>query len=101
MATETADEGWDDHLRGLTVTSLASVLGIAAGIASTAMASGAKDRLGLYILGAAILVQIPVYTVVGMDIDDFGVKGYLYIAFITFSLWFVSWGLLLTAGTSL
>jgi hypothetical protein len=100
MATETADEGWDDHLRGLTVTSLASLLGIAAGVASTAMASGPNDRLGLYILGAAVLVQIPVYMAVGMDVDAFGVKEYLYIAFITFSLWFVSWGILLTAGTT-
>ena len=100
MATETADEGWDDHLRGLTVTSLASVLGIAAGIASTALAAGPNDRLALYLLGTAILVQIPVYAVVGMDTDEFGVKGYLYIGFITFSLWFVSRGILLTAGTT-
>jgi len=100
MATETA-EGWDDHLRGLTVTTFASLLGIAAGVAATAIAAGPNDRLGLYLLGAAILVQIPVYSVIGIDVDDFGVKEYLYIAFITFSLWFVSWGVLLTAETQL
>ncbi|QPV64386.1 hypothetical protein I7X12_07170 [Halosimplex litoreum] len=100
MATETAD-GWDDHLRGLTVTTLASVLGIGAGVAAQALAAGPNDRLGLYLLGAAVLVQLPVYMAIGIDVDDFGVKEYLYIAFITFSLWFVSWGILLTAETSL
>ena len=100
MATETA-EGWDDHLRGLTVTTLASLLGIAAGMGASALASGPNDRLGIYLLGAAVLVQLPVYTAIGINVDDFGVKEYLYIAFITFSLWFVSWGILLTAGTSL
>ena len=100
MATETA-EGWDDHLRGLTVTTLASVLGIGAGVAAQALAAGPNDRLGLYLLGAAVLVQIPVYMAIGIDVDDFGPKEYLYIAFITFSLWFVSWGILLTAETSL
>jgi hypothetical protein len=100
MATETA-EGWDDHLRGLTVTTLASSLGLAAGVAASALASGPNDRLGIYLLGAAVLVQLPVYVAIGIDVDDFGVKEYLYIVFITFSLWFVSWGILLTAGTSL
>ena len=100
MATESA-EGWDDHLRGLTVTTLASLLGLGAGVGASALATGPGDRLGLYLLGAAILVQIPVYMAIGIDVDDFGVKEYLYIAFITFSLWFVSWGILLTAGTSL
>ncbi|QLH76796.1 hypothetical protein HZS55_05520 [Halosimplex rubrum] len=100
MATETA-EGWDDHLRGLTVTTFASVLGIGAGVAAQALAAGPNDRLGLYLLGAAVLVQLPVYMAIGIDVDDFGVKEYLYIAFITFSLWFVSWGILMTAGTSL
>jgi len=100
MATETA-EGWDDHLRGLTVTTLASSLGLAAGVAASALASGPNDRLGIYLLGAAVLVQLPVYMAIGIDVDDFGVKEYLYIVFITFSLWFVSWGILLTAGTSL
>jgi hypothetical protein len=100
MATESA-EGWDDHLRGLTVTTFASLMGIGAGVAATALASGATDRLGVYLLAAAVAVQLPVYYAVGMDVDDFGAKEYLYIAFITFSMWFVSWGVLLTAGTSL
>jgi hypothetical protein len=101
MATETAEEGWDDHLRGLTVTSLASLLGVAAGVGAQTLASGPSDRLGLYLLGAAVLVQFPVYAAVGMNTDEFGAKEYLYVAFITFSLWFVSWGILLTTKTQL
>jgi len=102
MATETAEEGegWDSHLRGLTVTTLASLLGIGAGVGSLALASGPKDRVGLYLVAGAVLVQIPVYAVIGIDVDDFGAKEYLYIAFMTFSMWFISWGILLTTGAS-
>ncbi|MFB6087212.1 MAG: hypothetical protein ABEJ85_01725 [Haloarculaceae archaeon] len=100
MATETAD-GWDSHLRGLTVTTLASLLGIGAGVASQVLASGATDNTGLYILAGAVLVQFPVYLAIGIDVGDFGVKEVLYVTFITFSLWFVSWGILLTTGATL
>jgi hypothetical protein len=107
MATETASEdesegeGWDAHLRGLTVTTLASLLGMVAGVGSQVLASSPSDRIGLYLAGGAVLVQIPVYAAVGIDVDDFGAKEYLYIAFITFSMWFITWGILLTTGATI
>jgi len=108
MATETtdgdevaADSGWDDHLRGVVVTTFASLMGLVAGVAATALAAGPNDNVGLYLLGGAILVQFPIYMAVGMNVDEFGPKEYLYVAFITFSMWFISWGILLTTGTKL
>jgi len=108
MATETAEdadpeesEGWDAHLRGLTVTTVASLLGLGAGVGSSALASGPGDRLGLYLAAGAVLVQIPLYAAIGIDVDDFGAKEYLYIVFMTFSLWFITWGILLTTGASI
>jgi hypothetical protein len=47
----------------------------------------------------AILVQFPLYSLIGIDIDEFGTKDYLYILVMTGALWFISWGILLTAGT--
>jgi hypothetical protein len=103
MATETAEEGsgWDSHLRGLTVTTVASLLGLAAGVGSQALGSGPNDRIGLYLMGGAVLLQLPLYAVIGIDVDDFGPKEYLYIAFITFSMWFITWGILLTTGAQI
>ena len=101
MATETTERGWDSHLRGLTVTTLASLLGMVAGAGSQVLASSPSDRIGLYLAGGAVLVQIPVYAAVGIDVDDFGAKEYLYIAFITFSMWFITWGILLTTGATI
>jgi hypothetical protein len=53
----------------------------------------------------AIIVQFPVFRLleaagIQLDTDDFGAKDYLYVAFMTFSLWFVSWAILLTTGAS-
>jgi len=106
MATETADER-RAHIRGVTVTTLASVAGIAAGIVSQVITAGAdpgvaaSSNTALYVLVAAILAQLPILQVLGIDVEDFSPKDYLYVAFMTFSLWFVSWGVLLTTRTTL
>ena len=98
MATDTADKR-AAHLRGLTVTMLACVAGIGAAVVSQGLAASATDTTALYVVVGAIAVQFPILQVVGIDINDFSTKDYLYVAFMTFSLWFVSWGVLLTAGT--
>jgi hypothetical protein len=33
---------------------------------------------------------------VGVDVSEFGTKDHLYNAFMTVSLWYVTWGVLLT-----
>lgn len=98
MATESVDRR-AAHIRGLTVTTLASLAGVTAAVVSQAVAGSATDNIALYVLVGTILVQFPILKVLGIDIDDFSTKDYLYVAFMTFALWFVSWGVLLTANT--
>jgi hypothetical protein len=98
MATET-DEGVSPHIRGVTVTTVATLAGILAGTASAVAASGPNDQLGLSILLVSILVQFPVFYAFGIDPREFGIKDNLYVAFMTFVLWFISWGIFLTAST--
>ena len=109
MATETADAR-ASHIRGLTVTTLASLAGILAAIGSSVVTAGAAtpetSQTGIYVLVAAIVVQFPILEALGrsglvaVDIEEFGAKDYLYVIFMTFSLWFVSWTVLLTTGTT-
>ena len=98
MATET-EAGVSPHIRGVTVTTLATLAGILAGTLSAVIASGPKDQLGLSLLAVAILLQFPILYVLGIDPRDFGFKDNLYVAFMTFVLWFITWGIFLTAGT--
>jgi hypothetical protein len=97
MATESVD-GISAHMRGLTVTTITAVAGIGAAFVSNAVASGATDRIALVAVLGAILVQLPLLRGIGILDDDFSGKDYLYISFMTFALWFVSWGVLLTTG---
>ncbi|MFC7075536.1 MULTISPECIES: EMC6-like membrane protein [Haloarcula] len=97
MATDTAD-GMSSHMRGLTVTTITAVAGIAAAFGSNAVASGATDTIGVAILAVAVLAQFPVLKVAGIGQEDLSTKDVLYIAFMTFALWFVSWGVMLTTG---
>ena len=101
MATEQSVDRRAAHIRGLTVTSLAAFAGIVAGLLSSAVAGSATDRVGLYILVGFIVVQFGILQVLGVDVSEFSTKDYLYIAFMTFALWFVSWTVLLTSGTAI
>ena len=105
MATDTSERRIA-HVRGVTVTAIACLAGVAAAVVSASVADGAGDTFGVYILAAAIIAQFPLYRLLEMaglqlDTDDFGAKDYLYITFMTFSLWFVCWAILLTTGASL
>ena len=97
MATDTAD-GMSAHRRGLTVTTITAIAGIGAAFVSNAVASGATDTAALLVVLAAIVVQLPLLRGIGILDDDFSTKDYLYVSFMTFALWFVSWGILLTTG---
>jgi len=97
MATDTVD-GMSSHMRGLTVTTLSALAGIGAGVATNEITASATDQLAIAILIAAIVVQFPILKGLGVDIDDFSTKDYLFVAFMTFSLWFVSWGILLSTA---
>ena len=97
MATEAADR-FSPHLRGVTITTTATLLGLFAGVASAVVTSGPQDLLGVTIAAAAVAVQFPFFRVIGIDVGDFSKKDYLYVGFMTVVLWFITWGLLLTAG---
>jgi len=100
MATETAERR-AAHRRGLKVTALACLAGVAAGLVSSSVATGPSDTLGLAVAAAAIFASMGAMQVVGVDVSEFSTKDHLYVAFMTFSLWFVVWTILLTTGTSL
>jgi hypothetical protein len=105
MATDTSERRVA-HLRGVTVTAIACLAGVVAAVVSAAVATSASDPLGVYVLAGAVLVQFPLLRVLEkaglrLDADDFGAKDYLYVAFMTFALWFVCWAILLTTGTTL
>jgi len=99
MATDTV-ERFDAHVRGITVTALAALLGIAAAFGSFVTTSNPADTTVIFALVAAIVVQFPVLQFTGIK-RDFSTKDYLYVAFMTFALWFVTLTILFTAGVSL
>lgn len=106
MATETeTGAGLTGHVRGVTVTTLACLGGVVAAIVAGVVVGtspeAASDTRALAFLVAAIAGQYPVLKVVGVDISDFGPKDHLYVAFMTFTLWFITFTILLTSGTSL
>lgn len=104
MATDTADSH-SDHFRGMTVTALAAILGIGAAYGSLAVSGDmspvaiANSSTVIYVLGAAIAVQFPLLKGSGI-VKDFSGKDVLYVAFMTFSFWFVCLTIFLTAGVS-
>ncbi len=79
------------------MTAVATLAGVvAAFVSATVLGMEATDTLGLGIVGALVVAQYPVLKVLGIDVGDFSTKDHLYVVFMTFSLWFVSWTILLT-----
>ena len=104
MATKT-ESGPSDHVRGILVTTLASLVGVGAGVASGVVvgtdAGVATSTQSLFILGGLLLLEYPILRGVGVDVNDFGPKDHLYVAFMTFTLWFITYAILLTNNTAL
>ena len=103
MSTESISDR-REHIRSVSVTSLSALLGVAAALGSVALtgdvgpveAAGDFRALGLVV--GAILAQFVLYDVTDIyGEDEFGAKHYLFIVFMTFALWFVTWGILLTS----
>ena len=92
------------HLRAITITSVAALAGVAAAIGSSILtgdlepAEAAGETTPQLLMIVSIVVQLPVYSFV---YDDWGgAKDFLFVAFMTFSLWFVTWGVILTTGVT-
>jgi hypothetical protein len=103
MATE-SQPGLSKHVRGVTVTTLSCLAGVAAAVTSGVVVGtdpvAASSQLTVGIVAAFIAVQFPVLRVVGVDVSDFGAKDFLYVGFMTFTLWFITFAIILTAGVS-
>ena len=103
MATE-SKSGFSDHLRGVTVTTIACLGGILAGLASAVVVGttpeAAADLQAVLIMGIAIFVQFPLLKAIGIDISEFGIKDNLFVSFMTFCLWFITYAILLTSAVS-
>ncbi|HJK96339.1 MAG TPA: hypothetical protein RMF84_03920 [Polyangiaceae bacterium LLY-WYZ-14_1] len=89
----------------MTTTTLATLLGVIAAFLSGVLFGTSPATAGntqaLVLLGVFVVVQFPIHRLLGIDVDDYGPKDYLYIAFMTFTLWFITYTILLTAGVSL
>ncbi len=100
MATETT-ERFTGHARSVAVTSVAALGGVVAGVASARVAASATDQLGLVIMVGMLFINLSIMRIIGIDISEFGAKDHVFNAFMTFSLWYVTWGVFLTTGVTL
>ncbi|MDH5020517.1 EMC6-like membrane protein [Halobacterium rubrum] len=89
------------HRRSLKVTTIATLGGVAAAFASEATISDPASRMGLLVMFGLVAVELGLMRLLGVDVENFSAKDHFYVAFMTFALWFVTWGVLLTAGVSL
>jgi uncharacterized membrane protein len=64
-------------------------------------AVAATSELSLVIVAGFVLVQYPVLYALGVDVSEFGVKDNLYVAFMTFALWFLTYAVLLSTEVAL
>ena len=97
------DSGITGHTRSVVVTTITCLAGIAAGVVSAVYVGtdpvDAGSTTAVLVMGAFVLAQYPLYKII--DVGDFGVKDNLYVAFLTFTLWFISYTILATSAVQL
>ncbi len=101
MATEEAT-GLSGHMRGVTVTTLACLAGVVAALVSASLfgvtPEAAESREPFLVVAGALFVQYPILKVIGVEIAEFGLKDNLYVGFMTFTFWFISYGIILSGS---
>ncbi len=104
-ATDESGERFDDFTRSVFVTTTATMLGVVAGIASMLFATTEvgstvepDNLVGVAILVGAVAAQFPIYSIAGLEPDEFDTKTQLYVFAMTFFTWFITWSVLLTTN---
>jgi hypothetical protein len=104
MATETQSQR-QAHVLAVTRTGIAAFLGVAAAFGSWFLtqdmtaAAASKDQTAQLIVLGAVVVQPFLQQLLGIYKDDFGAKDFLFILFVTFAMWFVTWTIILTSDS--
>ncbi|MDV0442571.1 4Fe-4S dicluster-binding protein [Methanorbis furvi] len=95
-----------EHSERVIRTLIASLLGLAAGIASYFLAGTPSAEtgvqpdpfLGILILLIAIIIQRTIFLLIKIDTKKLGKKDWFYQAFITFALWYLTWTIILSTS---
>ena len=94
------DTGYSQYARSVIVTTVSTLAGVAVAFISALYMENPESSTSLLLVAAAAFIQFPLYKLMGMDVDNFGMKGKIYIVFMTFILWFLTLGLILTTGAT-
>ena len=97
MSTESGDRR-DSHIQSLIVVAATTIGGVAAGVGTAEVAAGPSDQAALAVVGVVLGVELLIIQVLGVDVREFSTKDQLYVLFMTFSMWYVAWTILLSAG---
>jgi len=100
----TREEKQAAHVQRITRTTVACIAGLVSGVLSFFLA-GTPDALGIQpgvsigilLLAVAIAVQRYVFPFLGAGSPPLTTKDWFFQGFMTFSLWFISWTVLLSA----
>ena len=89
------------HIRSLRATGTSTIVGIAAAVVTHIFSSGPSDILTILpLLITSLILGLGIMQLIGVDVSGFSKKDHFYVSFMTFTMWFVTWTLLLTANVS-
>ena len=103
---KTLQEKQEEHIGRIKRTLIACLLGMFVGILSffsggSPGADGLQNNglLAFMLMLATIVIQKHIFMFAGINTENLGGKDWFYQGFMTFSLWFMTWAILLTSAT--
>lgn len=96
IKTPTREERIANHIRGIKMVLIPSVMGIIAGfLSSPYFLSPDNANFSFLILALAIYAQKFIFPAIGINSSEFGVKDWIFLGFMSFSYWYISWTILI------
>jgi hypothetical protein len=96
IKTPTKEERIAFHLRGIKMSLVPALFGVAAGfLSSPYVLSVPHQSFSFLILALAIYAQKFVFPRWGIESGRFDAKAWFYVGFLTFSYWYISWAIIM------
>lgn len=98
IKTPTKEERIAQHMRGIKMAVVPSILGIAAGLLSSPIVLSPENQsFSFLILAIAIYVQKFMFPAIGIKSSEFGFKDWFFLSFMTLAYWYLTWTLILNS----
>lgn len=96
IKTPTREERVANHIKSIKMSVMPAIMGFIAGaLSSPYILPPEQANFSFLILALAIYAQKYISPLIGINSKEFGYKDWIYLGFLTFAYWYVTWTIII------